>query len=165
MIWYFSEGMMSAQDSLTSHAFGMRDSGNAAFFTSSNLLTSACFVAGTRHWTYVSVIVMSIIALAGTILMVFSPLVVSSVFGLEGNLAQEVCAVLVILFFRVLVADSLCQTVIYVMCLIPALWFQTAFRVIQKYLQAQHVMLPAIGCYGLGLAGKVIGNMTQQLQR
>jgi hypothetical protein len=107
MIWYFSEGMMSAQDSLTSHAFGMRDSGNAAFFTSCNL-TSACFVAGTRHWTYVSVIVMSIIALAGTILMVFSPLVVSSVFGLEGNLAQEVCAVLVMLFFCVLVADSLC---------------------------------------------------------
>ena len=72
MIWYFSEGMLTAQDSLTSHAFGMRD------------------IAGTRHWTYVSIIVMSFICVAGSVLMMFSPFVVRSIFALQGNLADEV---------------------------------------------------------------------------
>ena len=42
---------------------------------------------------------------------------------------------------------------------IPTLWFQTGFRIIQKYLQSQQIMSATVSCGVIGLTINCIGNL------
>ena len=64
-IWYFIEGVLTAQDTLSAAAYGMRDYDSL------------------RYWTYVSGFIVIIFCICGTGLMIISPLLIYRIFGLN----------------------------------------------------------------------------------
>jgi hypothetical protein len=64
LIWYFSEGVLSAQDTLLSHAFETKDYGPPSLLLLI-LLFFDSLVAASRHWSYVSAVVLGVISLLG----------------------------------------------------------------------------------------------------
>ena len=72
LIWYFIEGVLTAQDTLCAAAFGMRD------------------YETLRYWTFVSFFIVIFLCSAGTVGLVFSPLVIPRVFGVNVRTAIKV---------------------------------------------------------------------------
>lgn len=119
-VWSFIEGAMTGQDTMAAHAFGRGDMRNV------------------RYWSLVSALVTVILSSIGTIILIFSPAAMKSLFFFNSHLASKASQ--------------------YIYMQIPGLWALAFFRVEQKYLQAQGIMFPSMYCALVGSLLNVICN-------
>ncbi len=92
MIWYFGEGFLTAQDTLSYDAYCRDREGPFFVHTLSDdeTLMSYVSVAGARRWAVASVASMLPLCILGTILMLLSPIIIPSYLTVEEHLAQKV---------------------------------------------------------------------------
>ena len=72
IVWYFIEGVLTAQDALCATAYGRRDHDSL------------------RYWTYVSLFICVLLCTAGTIIFLFAPLFIRPLFGVNQRTATKV---------------------------------------------------------------------------
>ena len=92
-----------------------------------------------RYWSYVSSFVVSFLCLFGTLAFLFSPVLIQRMAGTNSRTSAK--------------------AIEFVLFSIPGLWCQAWYRVIQKYLQAQSIMFPAVQLSFLGLSVNALGNV------
>lgn len=110
--------MLTAQDTLSTHSYGMGD------------------IQQVRYWTYVSAIVSSCYCIIATIIFLFARVITITILFVNYHVAAKAA--------------------LHVIVLIPAFWCLAGFRIQQKFLQSQNMMMPAIYC-------SVVGNIVNVL--
>ena len=83
-----------------------------------------------RCWFFVAIVVSMLLCTLGTILSCFSYMIFVNVFQIAQHLAVK--------------------ATIHVVLLIPNLWLLTGFRILQKYLMAQNILVPVVVCMLIG---------------
>ena len=94
--WYFIEGVLTAQDNLVARSFALNDE------------------AAARYWSLISFAVAMLLCIPGTVLFIFSAIIVQSAFMIGQHTAGKAAR--------------------FILLLIPALWCHATYRVLQKYL-------------------------------
>jgi Na+-driven multidrug efflux pump len=112
MIWSFLEGLLTAQDTLTAHSFGMSD------------------LQQVRYWTYIAAIVSVLVCIIATIIFIFSRIITITILFVNYHVASKAA--------------------LHIITLIPAFWCLAGYRIQQKFLQSQNIMMPSIYCNIVG---------------
>jgi Na+-driven multidrug efflux pump len=97
-----------------------------------------------RHWSIMSLIVTSGLCLIFSLTFVFSPFIIRYVFLTKPHIADKAIA--------------------HIFLLLPAFWFHAFYRVVQKYLQSQLLMIPTLLCTVLGVVCNIIANYVLMYQ-
>jgi Na+-driven multidrug efflux pump len=149
MIWYLIEGVLTAQDTLCAAAFGKRD------------------YEALRYWTFVSFFIVIFLCTAGTVGLLFSPLVIPCVFGVNlrtsikvGNLTISSLHYYITIYISAAYKSNRnneLQAIEQLMISIHNLWVMGLFRVLQKYLQSQNVMQPSVSASVIGVVVNLVG--------
>ena len=79
------EGVLTAQDTLTSHAFASRDTGTSAYRN-----IPFIFPVSVRRWGYIAAIVSLLISALATFVVLSGYGIITHLFGIEGYLANYV---------------------------------------------------------------------------
>jgi MATE family multidrug resistance protein len=92
--------------------------------------------ADARYWTYIALAVTLMLCCVYTVLFVMSPWIIQNLMFVPYHIAHKASQLL--------------------LCLIPALWFHSMSRVVQKYLQMQGVMLPTLTYSVVGITANAL---------
>ena len=112
MVWSFLEGILTAQDTLSTHSYGIGD------------------IKQVRYWLYISIIVSLIYCIIATIIFFFARIITITLLFVNYHIASKAA--------------------LHIIVLIPSFWFLTLFRIEQKFLQSQNIMIPVIYCNIIG---------------
>jgi len=112
MVWSFLEGILTAQDTLSTHSYGMGD------------------IKQVRYWLYISIIVSLIYCIIATIIFIFARIITITLLFVNYHIASKAA--------------------LHIIILIPSFWFLTLYRIEQKFLQSQNIMIPVIYCNIIG---------------
>lgn len=92
-----------------------------------------------RYWSFIAAAALVPLCLVATVLFVLAPYIIPHYMAVEVHLAKKAGY--------------------FVMISIPTVWALAGFRVVQKYLQAQSIMVPSMVCGGLSLVVVFVLNL------
>ena len=95
------------------------------------------YSASARYWSYISLFVVLALCTISTILFFFSPWIIEYGFSVKYHVSSKAAQ--------------------HIMLMLPALWCHGIYRVMQKYLQPQNIMAPALISCTIGILANLLG--------